>query len=860
MRIGKKIIVFITGFCIPALVLVSYCLGIWFDHKVEQFREHSIERQLTSIQAQFDRDIARLAFFTQVYAVPFVQLDNLGRAELQRAWPDSKLSASLSLYVVSSGRVRALMPMADADSNAILPLILSTLAAAAPTAKPEVQAGLLVVQGRVCIAALTTTAKDEYVVVVRLLPQDLTRLYGQSQWISGITQAAIPAKPAKGISRTLQLPGLLNGTPLQLEVRFSGLPFAQVKLGLDFVTLVILLLGIAIVTLGYFWLKKGLLSPFKDLMQQLDHIDPAAKDYTPVVASGGAELVILADRVNTLLAGSFQHRERAKITLESISDAVLLTDVWARTVYLNPQAERLFGLSCAEATGATVAALLRSDDKINETLFAFMHGGATEPLQTKMKLPMAVPRVMARNISNLRNHQGQVIGTVILLRDITQEEVLKQQLRRRANFDPITGLPSRMAFEARLADFSAKAGNIAVCYLDLEQFKLINDNCGHNAGDRMLAMVAKAMQACLSRHELLARLGGDEFGLVIINRSALEVAQLLKHLLSQVVLQVLQDKGRHYKVGLSIGVAFGRAPQIRANELLKDADIACIAAKRKGSNQIHFYDAKDKELAYQRNAPKWAIRISQAIQNNELLLYYQTIESLMPGRARKRMEILLRIQEPSGQILPPAQFIAAAERFKLMPEVDKEVIRKSFQWLSRHSEFWDDHCISINLSGNSLGAEGMVEYIANQLRLFAIPSACICFEITETTAIQNQQRALEMLHRLRKLGFSFALDDFGSGFASYGYLRELPVDYVKIDGCFVRQLASNAKDYAIVKSIHDVCRVMGIETVAEFVENQAILDKLHSIGVDYAQGYGIGRPKPLESYSLGSIYAAPLSA
>lgn len=364
----------------------------------------------------------------------------------------------------------------------------------------------------------------------------------------------------------------------------------------------------------------------------------------------------------------------------------------------------------------------------------------------------------------------------------------------------------------------------------------------------MLAMVARAIQSCLGPQELLARIGGDEFGLVICDRTALAVAQLLKQIIAQVSLQVLHDKNCNYKVGLSIGVAFGRAPYINAQELLKDADIACIAAKAKGTNQIHIYDDKDKELTYQRNAPKWAVRIAQAIEENELLLYYQPIRGLGASSKRQRMEVLLRIQEPCGRILAPAQFIAAAERFKLMPEIDKEVIRKAFLWLSLNSQLWQDHCISINLSGNSLGAEGMVEYIAKQQQIFDIPSQCVCFEITETTAIQNRHRGMEMLRQLRKLGFSFALDDFGSGFASYGYLRELPVDYVKIDGCFVKNLAVNAKDYAIVKSIQDVCRVMGIETVAEFVENQEIIDRLQTIGINYAQGYAIGRPQPLASY------------
>ncbi|MGL5360218.1 MAG: putative bifunctional diguanylate cyclase/phosphodiesterase, partial [Shewanella sp.] len=621
----------------------------------------------------------------------------------------------------------------------------------------------------------------------------------------------------------------------------------------DGVAFALILFGIFIVILGYIWLRRCLLNPFKALMQQLARVDPAANVYQPMVIAGDLELGVFAKRVNELLAKIYQQKEQAKITLECIAEAVIVTDVDANVIYMNPKAERLLNVSLREACGQSLAALLKAGEPMNQAVQQCIGLGDSAPQLEKIKLLVDKPRIMARSISNLRNHHGAVVGTVVVLRDITQEELLKHQLHQRANIDAITALPNRQAFEARLPRFAKSAKTIAVCYLDLEQFKLINDNCGHGAGDRMLAMVAKAMQACLGPEELLGRLGGDEFGLIIRNRSALSVARLLRHLSHQVSLQVLHDDNGQggqgqYRVGLSIGVAFGWAPDIDARELLKDADIACIAAKAKGFNQIHFYDDKDKELTYQRNAPKWAVRIARALEDNELILYYQSIRGLGSAQQRQRMEILLRIQEPCGRLLPPAQFIAAAERFKLMPEIDKEVIRKTFLWLSLHPQLWPDHCVSINLSGNSLGAEGMVEYIAKQQALFDIPSQCICFEITETTAIQNRHRGMEMLKQLRKLGFSFALDDFGSGFASYGYLRELPVDYVKIDGCFVKNLAVNAKDYAIVKSIQDVCRVMGIETVAEFVENQDIIDRLYSIGINYAQGYAIGRPQPLSGY------------
>ncbi|MCP3129620.1 bifunctional diguanylate cyclase/phosphodiesterase [Shewanella sp. KJ2020] len=851
MHIGKKILVFIAGFCLPAVVIVSYCLGYWYDHRVELLRQDSANRELTNIQQQFQIDVDRLAFLTNIYALPLSQLygSQLSTLEstLESSWHSSSMSANLSWYILAGGELRAFLPNKQPLASDKLQEIANAVTA---IGKPSV-AGAYLIGNQAFVVTAVTSGPKEYVLLIRqLTPNDLLE-YAQASLVTKVTMShsAVAASNTEGThSDIIEIPGLLKNEPIYLQVFFSDGLFQAVKFRLDWVSLSFILLGVFIVALGYIWLRRGLLKPFKHLMQQLALVDPMSSVYRPVMAEGNQELEVLASHVNSLLARIFQQKERAKITLESIAEAVILTDVDAKVLYMNAKAESLLGVVSADALTLSLGSLLKASESLNQAVFNCIRLGDSTPQTEKIKLLTASPRIMERSISNVRGHNRDIVGTVVVLRDITQEELLKRQLQRRANIDSVTQLLNRQAFEERLPHFAHNAKTIAVCYLDLEQFKLINDSCGHAAGDRMLAMVAKAMQACLGPGELLARLGGDEFGLVMCNRTALSVAQLLKQVSARVSLQVLNDKNCHYKVGLSIGVAFGRAPFIDAQELLKDADIACIAAKAKGSNQIHFYDDKDKELTYQRNAPKWAVRIAQAIEDNELILYYQPIRGLGAGPKRQRMEILLRIQEPCGRILAPAQFIAAAERFKLMPEIDKEVIRKAFLWLSLHPDLWPDHCISINLSGNSLGAEGMVEYIAQQQGIFDIPSQCICFEITETTAIQNRHRGMEMLKQLRKLGFSFALDDFGSGFASYGYLRELPVDYVKIDGCFVKNLAVNAKDYAIVKSIQDVCRVMGIETVAEFVENQDIIDCLQSIGINYAQGYAIGRPQPLANY------------
>lgn len=851
MRIGKKILIFIFGFCIPAVIVVACGLSARFEQRIDSLVQRSIARELDHISFEFTQSLSRLTILSQLYAAPIAALDAQALALFEREWQLQTSPLNLQFYLLNGDSLTALFSAPMATSPA--PPEFNLMAAQIRTSDKVQLQGAMLLHDKAYMVSAVKVKDNRYVVLVHPLDAPTLNAYGKKVLVSQIEMLSGTANYTDNTNPYSQIAGvaiasLFTDFPLHLKVHFNTGIYHQAAFKLDAISAGILLLGLLIVALGYAWLRGGLLRPFTRLMQQMANIEASAPSYLPVQGKGCQELQVLGESINSLLARIFEQKEYWRITLESVTEAVIVTDQTATIIYLNPLAEALLSIKSEAALGKRLGCLLPEGDSIDTELFSLMHDGSSKPLKNHIRLSLPKPRIMERSMSNLKDHAEQVIGTVLVLRDITDEELLKRQLRRQAHFDPVTGLANRIYFDDRLAILGESAATIAVCYLDLEQFKLINDSCGHSAGDRMLVMVAKAMQASLGKDACLARLGGDEFGLMICNHSALAVAKLLKKLIEQVSKQSLVINGCHYKVGLSVGVAFGRAPRINAKELLKDADIACIAAKAKGANQIHFYDEKDKDLTYQRNAPKWAVRIAQAIEENELILYYQPIRGLTGSSQRQRMEILLRIQEPNGRILAPAQFIAAAERFKLMPDIDKEVIRKAFLWLSLHPTLWDDHCISINLSGNSLGAEGMVEYIAQQQHIFDIPSQCVCFEITETTAIQNRHRGMEMLKQLRKLGFSFALDDFGSGFASYGYLRELPVDYVKIDGCFVKNLAVNAKDYAIVKSIQDVCQVMGIETVAEFVENQDIIDKLNTIGINYAQGYAIGRPQPLANY------------
>ncbi|MGL4713510.1 MAG: diguanylate cyclase domain-containing protein, partial [Shewanella sp.] len=706
MHIGKKIVVFIAGFCLPAVVMVSYSLGCWYDHRVELLRQDTAHRELANIKQQFQIDVDRLTFLMNIYALPVSQLDDDQLKKLESSWRNSAMSANLSGYILRQGELQTFFPSVGGLTDDKLREIAAVIISAD---KPSA-AGAYLIGDQAYVVTFAMSAANEFVLLVRQLSDTDLLEYAQALLVTKVTMShsrAITPSVDDVHYDAMNISSLSKDKPVYLQVQFSEGPFHEMRFKLDWVSLGLILFGVLIVGLGYIWLRSGLLKPFKNLMHQLALVDPMASVYQPVTSTGNEELEVLASRVNSLLARIYQQKERTKNTLESIAEAVILTDVDAKVIYMNPQAELLLNIASSDAINQTLASLLKVGEQLNQAIFTYIRLGESAPQVENIKLLTASPRIMARSISNLRNHHKEIVGTVVVLRDITQEELLKRQLQKKANVDSITGLLNRQAFDEQLPSFAATAKTIAVCYLDLEQFKLINDSCGHTAGDRMLSMVAKAIQTCLGPQELLARLGGDEFGLVICNRSALSVAQLLKQIITQVSMQVLNDKNCHYKVGLSIGVAFGRAPYIVAQELLKDADIACIAAKAKGANQIHFYDDKDKELIYQRNAPKWAVRIAQAIEENELILYYQPIRGLGSGPQRKRMEILLRIQEPCGRILAPAQFIAAAERFKLMPDIDKEVIRKAFLWLSLHPKLWPDHCISINLSGNSLGAEGM---------------------------------------------------------------------------------------------------------------------------------------------------------
>ncbi len=450
---------------------------------------------------------------------------------------------------------------------------------------------------------------------------------------------------------------------------------------------------------------------------------------------------------------------------------------------------------------------------------------------------------------------------VAQIQDVTDERKLAAELSHQAAHDSLTGLVNRREFERRLQGALQRTrGNgdpCALAYLDLDQFKVINDTCGHTAGDELLRRLAPLLRREVGGRDTLARLGGDEFA-VLLERCTMDRAhETVERLRAAITgFRFLWD-GRVHGLGVSIGLVAVTADSGGMTEVMRQADVACYAAKEKGRNRVHLYRANDEELARRHGEMRCVAELTQAIEAGRIHLFYQPIAPLQP-RAGEGLhyELLVRLKEESGRDLPPAAFLPAAERYGVAPRLDRAVVQMALAWLAAHpAQLAHTRTCSINLSGQSLGDDDFLEFVHRQIAEAGVPPHKICFEITETAAISNLASAFRFFDALRESGCRFALDDFGSGLSSFGYLKTLPVDLLKIDGVFVKGIVDDPVDHAMVRSIHEIGRVLGKQTVAEFVESEAILDCLREIGVDYAQGYHIRRPAPIEQLVLDSSEA-----
>jgi Amt family ammonium transporter len=544
-----------------------------------------------------------------------------------------------------------------------------------------------------------------------------------------------------------------------------------------------------------------------------------------------------------------------KAILSSIADAVITTDILGRIDYMNSIAENLTGWATERATGLDLEDVFAVQSPGNTTslpkiVSCIINGEIPKSIGKNLTLRKEDGTIIAieESLAAIRNAKEEVTGTVLVFRDVTNARKLADKVNWQAEHDSLTKLFNREVFDKSLHSLvdSTKGVNVhhALLYLDLDQFKIVNDTCGHVAGDELLIQISKILSKHVRNNDVLARLGGDEFGVQLFN-CPINVCMIIANKIRKAIKSYRFIWGeRSFSIGVSIGIVSITNDNNSVKNLLSAADAACYAAKDGGRNQVHLYEADASEAAARHGEMKWFSRIQKALENDDFLLYAQSIVPLDKSNTQTHFEILIRMLDEQGQLIPPGAFIPAAERFGLMSEIDKWVVKNIFKMINSSREYIDQNNFSfaINLSGQTLSDGETLRFITQQLKQYDITKGSISFEITETAAISNLISANKFINSLKSEGCKFALDDFGSGLSSFAYLKNLPVDFLKIDGAFVKNMVNDPIDCAMVNSINQIGQVMNLKTIAEFVENDDILQKLKVIGVDYVQGFGISKP------------------
>ena len=546
--------------------------------------------------------------------------------------------------------------------------------------------------------------------------------------------------------------------------------------------------------------------------------------------------------------------------IDSTSEGIIAVDADMNCSFMNNAAETLTGWKSQEILGKNIHQLLQhshEDKSLFHIKYSFIHRAIKEK-QTYQGNNQVIWR---KNETSFPvqlscspfddNHDA--VGAVVVFRDITHERAISRKVDFLASHDTLTGLINRHEFENRLQqaiyNIQIERSEHVLCYIDLDQFKVVNDTCGHIAGDELLRQLGNLLQGKIRQGDTLARLGGDEFGILFLHCE-------LEHAINNIaaIQELISDyrfswEQKTFAVGASIGVVTINRNTRDITQALSAADTACYIAKESGRNRIHIYREDDFDVAKRYGEMEWVSRIHDAIDNNGFMLNIQKIVPVASHSQNHHFEVLLTMRNGTAMPIPPGAFIPAAERYNLMTFIDRWVLKNTFEWLSQNRSHLDtlDLC-AINLSGQTIGDPNFTAFLTDLFDEHNIPPEKICFEITETAAVANMSRASVIINELKKNGYRFSLDDFGSGMSSFSYLKNLPVDFLKIDGNFVKDIIEDPIDRAMVQAITQVAQVMNLETIAEFVEKPEIMDMLYSIGVDYAQGYAIAKPMPIENF------------
>jgi diguanylate cyclase (GGDEF)-like protein/PAS domain S-box-containing protein len=556
----------------------------------------------------------------------------------------------------------------------------------------------------------------------------------------------------------------------------------------------------------------------------------------------------------------YHEKERAQVTLASIGDGVIRTDPDGTIDYLNPVAERLTGWKAEEAIGRTVSEVFQVVDEITR-----------KPLVSPVARCLEEKRVVESpghalllsregkeysvrdSAAPIWDRNGAALGAVLVFKDVTQLRGMEREMIYLASHDALTGLINRREFEARLKrairGSRAERRHHVLLYLDLDEFKVVNDTCGHLVGDEMLKQITALLRSRVRRSDVLARLGGDEFGVLLEDCPPDQARQIAEEMRRTVREFRFCWRDQIFEVGVSIGLVPINGDSGDLAQVLSAADAACYVAKDGGRNRVHEYEPDDTLVAERYGEMQWIHRIHRAFEDKRFRLFYQLIQPIGGDNTSRDLlcEVFIRMLDPGGKILEPQAFIVAAERYHLIGSLDRWVVKTAFSALAeaQKREWSRPVLFAINLSGQSLGEENFLSFVVEELERSAVDARRICFEITETAAISKLDAAIRFISILKSKGCRFILDDFGSGLSSFAYLRDLQVDFLKIDGEFVQNMLEDRVKRAMVESINQIGHVMGLQTIAEWVENRQTHDALKELGVDYAQGFWLCKPQPL---------------
>jgi len=601
-------------------------------------------------------------------------------------------------------------------------------------------------------------------------------------------------------------------------------------------------------------LQGKLVSDFQTEFRNKDgEIIPCSVSCSLVDLENDKCIITIVRNISERKAAEYELR-KLSTAIEQSHDAIFITDTEGIIEYVNSRMLELTGYSKEELIGYKPNKWKsdETDPQVYDDLWKTIISGKVWTGEILNRKKNGEYYWSSENVSPILDKEGRISHYLGSQEDVTEIRNLNQQLSWQASYDALTGLVNRREFERRVERIvtnpnKSTTDEHALFFMDLDQFKVVNDTCGHTAGDELLRQLSAVLQNKVRKRDTLARIGGDEFAVLMEHCSIDHAYRVAKNLLEAVQQFQFQWNHQVFRVGVSIGLIPISDEESSTNELLKNADSACYIAKEQGRNRIHLYHLNDKDLERRHGEMTWVAKLYHALDEERFCLYAQSITSLKKGSTVQgtSYEVLLRMIDDTGKIVTPGQFFPAAERYNLATKLDQWVIKNIFEILKNHPGFLQNvEFICINLSGISLTDKSILDYIISHMleNEDDIDSTKLCFEITETAAITHLSNATKFISILRSMGCKFALDDFGSGLSSFGYLKNLPVDYLKIDGMFVKDIVDDPIDHAMVKSINEIGHVMKMKTIAEHVENDEIKGMLREIGVDYAQGHGISMP------------------